>query len=441
MHISPNSCPSASNFKSFSSSLEQLFLSVSQNNFGNKIPFLHKFVFVIFGNIALFCIRVEFFLNYNVLTDSSCPYSLNNQLQYPFPVYHSSRGENKKNKQNIKSKCKKMSNFQDLPDELVLKILRSSETKDLISCGQVSQRIRKISHDGSLWITANLEKKIVKTELLKMILSKGCQNLNVSNSTIVGSLSLNEKSQLRVLDFSQSTWARTCSGNIGVLEEILFSCRSLQELKMERLLLTPTMANNICKNGKTLQKLNLKHSVVKKYTDGGVVYGPPSGFASNYYLQEIIKRCQELREIDFNGSDEGLALTSEDLKFLVENISPNIEKLNLKSSCYLDEFVKILLTRCNKIKSFSLMARFIADISLTNIRQHLHLTLEELSLGCGFEFLSLNGFLELKSMPRLKILNLYNRKADTGVQTLREHLPHLKIHGIQNQFCLHPIYS
>ena len=36
-----NSRPSASNFKSFSRSLEQFFLTVGQNNFGNKIPFLH----------------------------------------------------------------------------------------------------------------------------------------------------------------------------------------------------------------------------------------------------------------------------------------------------------------------------------------------------------------------------------------------------------------
>ena len=95
-----------------------------------------------------------------------------------------------------------MSNFQDLPDELVLKILRSSETKDLISCGQVSRKIRRISHDNSLWKTVNLEKKIVKTEFLEMILNKGCQILNISDSTIIGSLILSKASQLRVLNFS-----------------------------------------------------------------------------------------------------------------------------------------------------------------------------------------------------------------------------------------------
>ena len=35
-----NSRPSTSNFKSFSRSLEQFFLTVGQNNFGNKTPFL-----------------------------------------------------------------------------------------------------------------------------------------------------------------------------------------------------------------------------------------------------------------------------------------------------------------------------------------------------------------------------------------------------------------
>ena len=50
--------------------------------------------------------------------------------------------------------------WQDIPDELILKILSYFEVKDLISCGQVSKRTRNISRDSSLWVTANLEKKI-----------------------------------------------------------------------------------------------------------------------------------------------------------------------------------------------------------------------------------------------------------------------------------------
>ena len=40
LKIFANSRPSASNFKSFSRSLEQFFLSVGQTNFGNKIPLI-----------------------------------------------------------------------------------------------------------------------------------------------------------------------------------------------------------------------------------------------------------------------------------------------------------------------------------------------------------------------------------------------------------------
>ena len=39
LKIFANCWPSATNFKSFSQSLEQFFLTVGQNNFGNKIPF------------------------------------------------------------------------------------------------------------------------------------------------------------------------------------------------------------------------------------------------------------------------------------------------------------------------------------------------------------------------------------------------------------------
>ena len=153
-----------------------------------------------------------------------------------------------------------MLNFQDLPDELVLQILGYSETKDLITYGQVSKRIRRISLDGKLWLAANLVKKIVKTELLEMILAKGCKSLNISNSTIVGCLNSNTKSQLRALDLSQPAWTGTwpcrqvyCKETVDVIEALLASCCSLQHLNMEGLYLTQRMANSISKNGKTLE--------------------------------------------------------------------------------------------------------------------------------------------------------------------------------------------
>ena len=152
-----------------------------------------------------------------------------------------------------------MSDFQDLPEELILRILSYTEIKAFIRCGQVSTRIRRISHDNSLWMTVNIEKKTVKTELLEMILRKGCMILNITNSAIIGGLewgewSSNIKSQLRILKLSQ------IDPSIGydVIEELLASCYSLQHLAMEGLQITPRMTDSICYNSKTLQILDLR---------------------------------------------------------------------------------------------------------------------------------------------------------------------------------------
>ena len=53
-----NSRPSASNFKSFSRSQEFFFLTVGQNNFGNKIPFIKSNVTQLFDPGKKLCTRV-----------------------------------------------------------------------------------------------------------------------------------------------------------------------------------------------------------------------------------------------------------------------------------------------------------------------------------------------------------------------------------------------
>ena len=185
---------------------------------------------------------------------------------------------------------------------------------------------------------------------------------------------------------------------------------------MEGVSLTPEMAVSICKNGKTLEILNLKCSHLVAI----------SSYAINY-LQEIIECCQELKEVDMDYVNEREGLLDDDLEFLAENISPNVEKLKLSSTLIMNDHVEILLRRCNKIKVLSLEAT--TDDSLKTIRQCLNLTLEELSLGLDNDFSS-TGFLELKSMPKLKVLNLC-LETDDGeeIQNIRKHLPHLMIQG------------
>ena len=184
---------------------------------------------------------------------------------------------------------------------------------------------------------------------------------------------------------------------------------------MEGLLITSKMAVSICKNGTTLQVLNLNHSFVQDTFDG-LDFGLPNGD-----FQSIIKSCQQLKELDLNYvnatniANDYEGLSDEDLQYLAKNISSSVEKLNLINQDVDDEHVKKMLTRCNKIKVLTLEALFLSIIdSMKTIRQYSN-TLEELTLGYGGGFSTkFTSFLELKSMPRLKILNLCYNKDDKG---------------------------
>ena len=85
------------------------------------------------------------------------------------------------------SKRQKLSSlqFEDLPDEMILKILRNLDMKDVLHCGLVSNRIRIISRDESLWEKINLYNKIVPVEFVQLALNSGCKYLSLEKAILV----------------------------------------------------------------------------------------------------------------------------------------------------------------------------------------------------------------------------------------------------------------
>ena len=70
------------------------------------------------------------------------------------------------------------SQFEDLPDEVILKILGYLEgNKGLIYCGHLSSRIRTISQDETLWQKINLSRQNIPTGFLQLVLNNGCKYL------------------------------------------------------------------------------------------------------------------------------------------------------------------------------------------------------------------------------------------------------------------------
>ena len=96
-----------------------------------------------------------------------------------------------------KAKRQKISTFylEDLPDEILLKICRHLSMKEIVYCAQMSKRIRKISHDESLWQKINLYQRKVRVEFVEQILSNGCKYLSLNCAELFGNIKVRVRSR------------------------------------------------------------------------------------------------------------------------------------------------------------------------------------------------------------------------------------------------------
>ena len=299
-----------------------------------------------------------------------------------------------------------MASIQDFPEELILKIINYLDIKDLVKFSEVSKRMRGIGSDQSLWRKINLSKITpgcwsyaidVPTDFVKMVIENGCQYFSLhymkigtpeerekpNCMTVERDLSLDKVSSLRFLDL------KYCEAHVKTFEEILASCYSLEKLSMasigQRKSLTSNMIRSICyQNGHTLQTLNLSAC---------------SGLNLES-IQMITINCLDLKNVDFSET----RLSKDSIKFLVNNLTPKVEKLSLGYLENLkDEHVKDLVTRCNKLSVLNLQNTAITNDSLTHVNENLSYTLEKLHVGwcCHITYNKLTAL----SMPKLKVLN------------------------------------
>ena len=254
---------------------------------------------------------------------------------------------------NLKAKIKKVirgdsrpmndtkvnySQLENLPIEILLKIFVfiNPKIKELLLFGQVSRRIRSIAHDHSLWQNVNLfPKRIVPTGLLQLILENGCKRINTS-SQIVGTLTLNQESQLEFLN----SW----NTNPRVLTVLLASCHSLEQLHLRNVILNQEMISSICyQNGQTLKVLKLAHC--NYFSDNTM---------DNVWIQLIIDNCVELSVLDLIDTK----VSEESIEYMANNLTPTISKLwltsGIKSRDKCMQMINILENRCKNLTELKL---------------------------------------------------------------------------------------
>ena len=313
--------------------------------------------------------------------------------------------------------------FENFPAEIFLKMLNFLEINELLKCSQTSKRIRVICYDDSLWQTIDLSKKKVPAEFLQKVITYGCKSLNLNEAKLVGTLRLENESQLTNLDLSG------CTASRRVFEELLKSCHYLQKLTFTQPLNFVTLSTLTSQNGKTLQVLNCWWQYQSR-ANGCKKLDLPS-------IQSIIENCTELKELNFwNGvlSEEVFynqawlqLIYPGNVDYLVNNISPNIEKFSVCDSEFNDKHIKILVSRCTKIKVLRFAGLWITNDSLTHIVDHLSPTLEQLELT---EInIDHKKMFQLKLMPKLKILDYLTGWKWEIVHELRKQLPDVSVNG------------
>ena len=82
--------------------------------------------------------------------------------------------------------------LDDLPDEVILRILYFLDIKELLLFGQVSKRHRAITNDESLWLKLNHRDKKVPYDFIEKAAENGCQYLSLAWCDI---LNLTEESE------------------------------------------------------------------------------------------------------------------------------------------------------------------------------------------------------------------------------------------------------
>ena len=232
--------------------------------------------------------------------------------------------------------------LEKLPEEVILNILTYLKLKDLMNCSQASKRIRRIAQDEKLWQRVDVNDKKVSTDFLEMILENGCRFLDISLAvTLEYSINI-ERSELRSLDVSSF-----CQEN-QVIEKLLNSCHYLEKLAMRNLKIWPNLIFNICIQNCDLQILNLANC---EGTSNSPIHYKDLEFES---VKIIADNCKNLKEINLSGSFGSIGFIDSErtIRYLVENITENIEKIDLGRVENIDDFdVRILAQRFYELKN------------------------------------------------------------------------------------------
>ena len=291
--------------------------------------------------------------------------------------------------------------FDDLPEEVLLKICAYLSLQSLICCSGVSKRARRVCHDESLWQKINMYGKEVPSEFIKQTLANGCTYLSLQEAQIKGTLALPyKKYQLKYLNLTGLV------ANMKSVKGLLSCSFSIEKMSLSGLKLNKKILNLIIKNE------NLT-----------VLYLSTCSELTKESIDKLIT-CDKLTELNLSYiKDLSRSPDREDIvNHLVRNLPLNLEKLCLRGiDCLSDDHVKILVNRCKKLTELDLFGSF----DVTNIAYIIEKLPALVKLDVSLTNVGMDSInsISVKSLSNLKILNCLH----LDLESLKSQLPNITI--------------
>ena len=197
----------------------------------------------------------------------------------------------------------------DFPDEIIIKVFVSLDSKDLLNCGQVSKRFRRISQDEFLWQRIDLSGKSVSAAFIQFILERGCKYLDISNSYIL---------------------------EVKPTQNIFNNCAKLTELNLE---------NTKISEEEYLFLVQNLTSKMKKLKLGTLYNKNP-----DEHIKILVKRCNQLQELCLKYYRY---ITNTGITSVIEELKNTLETLDLYPCKNISHSQLLKLKEMPKLKSLS----------------------------------------------------------------------------------------
>lgn len=226
--------------------------------------------------------------------------------------------------------------WDQLPDELILRVLLCLPLTHLLRTSLVCKRWRRLAFDESLWHSVDLEGVTNMAAALELLLTTGVRRLRCPR-TVIQELQFVDSSPVSVVQLDLSH----CNVPTETLDAILSRCSALTHLSLESLELSDDILHHLSQNP-DMMELNMGGcagvsaaslgKMLQSFTKLEQLNISWCEFSSDHVKAVVGNLPSSVTDLNLSGYRENLA--QEDLEVLVDRC-PNIITLDISDSVFL----------------------------------------------------------------------------------------------------------